>query len=1025
MEKESLISSRFAPEKSAPIFFAGRKEEITEFFITLKDFQQFYDCACPKHIHILKGEVGIGKTSFMLKIKKEVQDEFPSFIPIYISMDTFIENPEQFYQLFLAEVEGAINASIIRREIFFNFFKDGYKENKFPESIEKILNSMDFDNTPTFIRNFFKTIEGFYQDPTQLKEFLIFLNLILDHCELFGLWILDHFGELRGDPQFLEVIADALHEMEKFRKRFFIVLVIENSDYSTLIESFEYQAGSFLTNLIERHNLISIESNRGISAQLDMIQKYTNRNELPIVNISIQNCIGQIIETIKGRYGDHLISHFSYSSPVETLEYFYECAGSLAKLALSEIKEPYAHKKVETILMKLHKQYSLEYMITLFKKLLLCIDEHLSDKKIIVFWESFENIIDAKTSKFSTKFAKNLRGKRGDNLIYKNEECSVSIPFFFLFHFIETITGVTSNIKFIFVTSFTTQKLEHMAEDYKIAKLFAKSPTKELAPLLKQDAIHMVREIAARSGVAIEEEVALEIYSRIGGNPVKLHFMGNYLLGKMEKELTPDDRENAEKYFLTIWSEGADYSTVLTKGPDQRMRILLDHELLRKIGPQTMDDLYKKILIEIRTRIERNILEVLCEKSMPVIAIKTELEKNYPNLSGLNEKEILEYLEKIQSIGLVNKINNKWQIAHSLLKNFLSDLFQKKKEVIQNTNPEPILQQKVQTKHRMHVPKNLLKTRRLTPTAGPASMEGFDTDKIKFHFLQQALGYIKLEGLPSRSFLLSLGKHTSLKAGTKNYKTAINLIHEILKILVKDLELDLDLGQVLSIAKENLASSKKDGVPNLCFAIEHTLFGESSIDQAIELKDHQLISKIYFYKHHFSAKSEYLKKAIDSFFDWFLEDFTNKSLMKYSARLEKAVDSCEPRSKLKLTTILTNINRLIKIELNDDKRTIEAELSHMSPLKTVEEFHPYLIRYFKKLILSNHLSNNIAISLLGIFGHLFDDESLDISIEFITKYESNRAIIALSKSFPYLKEKQKEKAISFLQEMFMSAHSKK
>ena len=1034
MENSDLITNRFSPGNPNPVFFAGRKQESMQILLHLQNFRHAYSGSCPPHILILKGEDGVGKTTFLQRLKKQVQEEINYFIPVFSSIYQLVQNPNSFYKNFFGEIEKAISSSSWRREASARFFKQqGWSRiaAKISPSLASVAAELAaMEGKISALRSFFKVVPQVYQSATDLREILLFSNWFLEASDMFLLWLVDDFEQLKTAPELLEIIIPALAEIEKYQRRQLLVLALESKEMAAMVSSFQSSQDSGLEPLLHNNSLISIDSERQLPAAIENLSGYLNAWEkLVLVNIapeldrkkittSLKNrCAAQFTTTTIGYSGDTHIECLAQWSDklIAAVEQLLQNNDSLRQLVFVQSDMVDSCRRLQQEL-ALQREFS--SALAIFTQMLAQLDKQLQklpQARLVVFIENFEKWLgpEGESSKRITSF----KSRRGDMLLYKSRFTLPTICFVELFNALNRSIHAIASLILVPVTSLQEFATAFTLEN-KARQMFGKSPTFELKPLAKYDAIHMLKETAARSRVMLTSDIAVDIYNRFGGLPLHLQYFGYQLLAELEATIPSPEIDALKESLLEIYDALIHGSNSrLQEGPDGRVRLALPADYYENQIPDSIDEFYRLLLKKIRSRLGRDIIEKLCEGPLSPAALLAILEQKH---QGITEADVLAQIESMKAINLLEYFQGQAFFLHSWLKDFVKNLFEQKKSVAAEANKKIT---RAITRQRLQPTTANLRTRRLMPgSISPQLAPGPGKD-----LLIAAISWSEKGQVPSRNLLNMLSPQISLNESKDKFRDTMRYIYSLCSLLIRKLELCTDVGQAIALFKEHLSNSQNEHGLDLYSALHHTFLSKQAHAQIEQDQDYYLLSKFYLVTYAITSDSDSRDQAAAAFWQAFTRQPASEGLYRLSLEIEDIFSETASVKKTQKAhqhqQMLQAARRLLCLEKCHERRYLQQELTRLVPTHLPKEFHEHFVGYLQKLIATNCGLRQCALEVLGLYGHIaHENQQLLEQVTRLTQKAGavgRAALTALLRLFPYLSTGQKQQVIVVLEEAVM------
>ncbi len=953
MENPCFLVNRFSPGNPKPIFFAGRRLELNEYFVLLQDFLRDFKTGYSKHIYIVKAKYGIGKTTFLLRWKKQIQDEVAEFIPIYLAANDFQGNLAAFYRLFFHELELMFHNSPTHREKLLAFLsKKNWQHIALkisPSLVPAAYKLITVDGKLQSSRTFFEVFRDLYKGPEALKEMFVFWNWLLQEAGLFLVLIVDHLETLKVHPEFLELLLSNFQELEKYRRRFLIFLSIESAELDMIASGFSLYSGPQLPYIFQRISSISIRDEKRVPYLMESIfHRLVFYDKLMILHLANEfagtqvlqqfskpcpecNFTCQVLTVPDGgivaciqQWSNELIKQLGQSKGIteHTSEVNYKACQQVSHEILQAKEAPEA--------------------IRMFRQLLINIDSFLQQTNQmtwILVLQNLERVIAAPLG-FSTD-----KSKTGESMLSKTSTLTPSPPFLLFYQHLEQLSQHLQKICWILLLKLSDQ--EWIMDSSSKAALTLNSMQKELKPLAQSDAFQLLQEIAGRSGVLISNEVLEDIYQRLGGHPFDLHCVGSHVIATIPQNISAADLALIQDALLQKFDPQKQLtSNRLHRGIDGRTRILLSPELYQNIAIHSPEELYEKMLLRVRNKLAQNILEILCDQ-LGSITVKEILELLQKKDSAITADRLLSELQQLHLGQWINLVEENVEILHPYLRKFLLRMFKK--------NDETSQMKSMKTAARGGFQRNLPlvpSTRRVMATSPTSS-----APEENVSIVERELAILKENKFPSSKTLESLSKYFGLKENAAAFKTTTEYLYTIAAYLKHHLKLNLDIPQLFSILKNYLtASGENKPFPNLKIAVQQTLTDAEGISS--HQHDSATLARVYWMQYYLTRDSKDWDAALEHCYECFAHLPLPPELPNFLVFMEELLSSIgtteQKENVQNWQEILQWTHKLmmIPIELPEIPR-------EFLPVQMPKYFYPYLLKYFGKLVQNPILFNNL------------------------------------------------------------------
>ncbi len=1032
MEKETAILNRFTPGIPNPIFFAGRKEEITEYLFALQDIAN-HSASHRQRIHILKGENGIGKSSFALRLKKQIQEEMSHYIPIYTSCIDFLEVPAYFYKNFLSSIEECLSLSSFRRELFAKFFrKEAWQQIALKIAPRLVPISHKFnllESKSQLVKSFVRLLGEAYTTFDHLKELLGLLDWIFQESNLFLFWILDHPEDLKAKPEIEEILSKNLSWIERSYHRYFVLLCPESRISEAVTLPNNNHEGKAFIPLLNRNTFLSIESTESVTNDaIPLLKRLKFQERLSVINILPTLDVDTIARVLKAHCAsESMMFKFSASKSEHIAQYIQEMALHLlteVKEALSKIGDAsiFAQEGTTETTKLLKNQImdvenDLVRMMNFFQEILLRIDANLQNFGnvfLVIFLEDLERFISPEIEKKqdndstpSPSVTKKI------TLIYRNKYTCPSSGFIEFFHFLERCFQKLKKISLVLITKLPQFEIA-AASPKDLSEIYERCPSKTLKSLPQVDATHLIKEISARSGVLLSDEIASDLYDRTSGNPLALHHFGHYLLSQLEREIPLTEIPSLKKVLLRkLTLEQTNYRNILQEGPDGRARLSLTKDFYQANVPGSLEDLYQTKLSTLRESSSRNILQTMLVYEG--ISPKDLQEKCKELGIEIQQEDIDTGIQELKEKKLLLSLSEKSASLDPGFSRFLKKSFSTEEKELQQSQLKTIVREPV---------KPLLSTKKIKsfPTV---VIGGLNTTQknasSNIEYLEDALEWIEKGCIPCAKILSNVSRYIVLEENSPAFKISASYIYSLCNKLKQNLNLDIDVARIFSIFKDYLlVSLQQQGLPDLFFAIKKSLFGSKGL---AKLYPQEIpVSKMYFLLYCIQEDQEDIEKALHSLYDSFKNLPVSTEAKDLLLKMENQIQKGEmSKDKQELLTKIQWTRKLVSIQEIEDINLAKKHLERLTPSFIPTVFHNYFLKFLEKLLHGQSTLMPEIIPLVGFFGNIINDhlEIFYFLIECIEKDVQLGCIAAntLIQLFPYLKEQDRQEIMVGIQEI--------
>lgn len=1002
MANEPVITTKFTPGNPDPIFFAGQQEKIFKYYKILQNYLSQYPNIYGENIYILQGDTGLGKTTFLKHLQKYVQNNIAKLIPMYISCNDLLGTPERFLKIFWIEFENLVQSS----EFQLNTINTFLQQTNWKEILLKIsprLSSFSFINTPLPFQSLCDILKKAYLDIENFSEMLQIMQWILQESGLFLFLMLDDFLIIQQNSKVEQTILSSLYQIQKANSVFFFLLTIDIDTWEDIEKNIDEEPSSILYSLVKNINFLSIDNKDQVMPDaIPFIQSLPYFGKLSMINIAPTLMVEMISRAIKGQCASqyHLF-RFHQERLKDWKSYFATIARSLILQVQDIFKK---NPNIKELVRQLESQeitvlQSLDVIVQLFCKLLVKIDDYLeknNGKYSVIFLEEIEHFIsDDDTSPLKS-----------------SRKCRKIIPSFLkIFKTLQKYSLHLRHISIVFLTHLPEKELS-IQRNLSIENFVKICPNDTLYSLSQEEGVQILQEIGLQSGIEVPNNIAQEIYKRSEGNLFYLHYVANYLIQCMEKNIPEEHKSFYRDNILTQKKNIAHSNYPLFQvSTDGKLRIIITNELFRKFIPNTVEDLYQNYYSQVTNDVSRRVLNVLLDH--PAGLTKNELYTQYQQSEQAIEKTIIESsLVQLKDDWIM--ANGVIKILHPCLTKYLQNLQKQfEKRVSQHSKI-------YNTSIRGRMQLGFFPTRRLRPPYINTKTKEEDGDQ----FIQEAILWLEKGFFPTFNMLTYLSNRMTLDENNVMFKSSTHYIFQLCTYIHDKLNLDIDVARIFSLFKIYLSQSMQQyGTLDLYFACKK-LF-TSSDGLSVYIQNDLSLAKMNFLLYSLSGSTQDLIRSIDFCYDCFSYFPIPEGLSELLMEIEQKIVSQNTESSLQEWVIILHWTRKI-VTIQSDMlglRTFKQDLETWTPIKLPPEFHSYFLKYLGKVIQGQTPLALSAIKIVGFYGHIFHQnmELLSYIIDCIeTNLELSKAAIdTLVRLLPYFKEDDKQQILTGLQELFL------
>lgn len=721
-QNQLLLVNRFTPGNPKPIFFAGRRTELNDYFLVLQDFLRDISIGvCPHHIQILKGRHGVGKTTFLLRLKKQVQEEFPQFICLYLSSNDVGDNIVSFYRLFLQELETAIHNSPTHRELLLTFLsKKNWQHLALkisPCLLPSAYKLISIDGKLQTSHTFFEILRECYRTQEVFKEMLQLCHWILQEINLYIFLVIDHLEYLKSYPEFFEFILIQFYELEKYRLRFFVFLSIETNELS-MLESLPTHNPPQLPTILTRSHTISLRDDKKHASTLEiLLHRLSTCDRLIFLQVNHEMIASQAMQLLGKGCGEcgfvtQILNFYDGGILQACQQWMTDLVQQLNQLKWrNDAKlEAATIENCKTLTKDMAREITFPEMEKILLQLLKTIDSQIPGPLILVL-HNFDRLV---TACFNANLEKN---KLGEQLFVRNTALTPSLAFLNFYYHLEQWVFQFKKLSFLPILRLPDAEFL-LDNSNKIAMILQQHHIYELLPLSKLDFLQLIQEIGARSGLVFAPDISEDIYQKLGSLPLNIHSFGSYLISSIPEQIPAPELAELQKTLLQKTSSEQITSSRLQIGPDGRARLLVDVDLYQSIRINSAEDLYQRLILRIRERTEQIILEILLETRSSITPAQL-LESLQKQEIVITQEKLNIHLQQLQQNYWINYSEDRIEISHSYFRYFLKKEFQAYAELMRDHPDDFIQQRMMHTVMRPGAQKNrAFSTRRLMPPKG-------------------------------------------------------------------------------------------------------------------------------------------------------------------------------------------------------------------------------------------------------------------------------------------------------------------
>ncbi len=962
MENKLVLVNRFSPGNPKPIYFAGRKSELTEYFLLLQSFlQDFSAGGYSRKVHILKGRNGIGKTTFLLRFRKQIQDDVSSCIPIYISATDFSENINNFYRLFFQEAENSINTSPSHRELFLSFLrKKNWQHIALkisPSLLPLAYKLLGLDAKSQNLRIVFDVLKEAYRGQESCKEMIILWNWILQEMGLNTVLLLDHLEAMRSTPDLLETFFYNLQEMGKNARRFFLLISMNRKDFDNVNQHY---SGPQLPLVFNNVSSLSIREEKKVNVTMEsLLHRLSFGEKLAVVQVSHELIATQIIQQINKNCSE---CGFSVYAVPTTEVGIVQCVQLWCQELLAQIKNRNDLKLSDNILSEcqnLVQQIFLENnfsnIFPIFCKFFTMLDSTLTSP-LVLFISNFDRLLG------SPFFGTVDKVKLVDHFSTRTNVVGCSSAFLQFFQMLEQFLRKLSKISYLLLIRLPDSEWA-LDSANKSALFLMNSTNKTLHSFPKIESFQLMQEIFARSGVTLTPDIAEDIYQKIGGCAIDIHFLGSYLLNEIPHYI-PEEEHNILQMALMQKQDAMlpKMSQRLHIGQDGRMRILVDAEIYQHIRLSSLEELYERLLIKVKSSTAQHVLEILVENqstfTISQMLLLLEKRGHFINLENLTLE-----LQQLSLSQWINLAEEKVEILHPYLYQYILKILQKGSltEDMLPVNPEtsitPNPNRSVQTVMRSNFPKSSksFSTRKhipLSPLSPPiSSMLPSGNQQDSTAFLEKETAALKENYFPSPKQLEYISTYLACKEGSPNFKSTLEYLTALAHYLHNSLNLTTEVSQIIAaLQSQIILSTINQPHPDLSLVVLE-IFSENSLLFKSQ-KDPLTIAKIYALKYQLNHNINDWNLTIDNLYEHFSHLPVPNNVFDFIVLLENTEiknEGISIENLKKNKSILSWTRKLFQLHFLQNKISTQ-HLQTFLPLQMPEYFHSYLIKYFEKIV---------------------------------------------------------------------------
>ena len=972
MKNEPIITNRFTPGPPTPIFFAGRQREFTTLFSALNNFMTSHSST--RSIHLLAGKSGVGKSTFLSRFKHQVQttSEFAKYITVYMSLEDVLDDPSNFCKIFLQEVEKSITNSVLQRQAITQSFTSEVRFEKL-RSIAPDLNLERLDFSGRKLASFaslFQILREHYKDPDRLEELVFFWSWILKENNLFLLWIIDHFETLKTAPEFLPILTPVLNKLHKRAWHYFTLIGIEKEALESL-QKIDSPEKTGLSPFFSSQSTFYIRNEINHAIYWEKLKKTIAYGEsMPWVAISSSANSSKVLSTFeKGADEDFLLIKLEAESTTSYVKYVETTALKLAKEFEKIAKNIYGviRENFYTEVVERHcqvKPMTLDVVMKALCKVIKEFDKFLvkqSKKELIIIWGNFDQLINSSNS--SGDVTKRISSSRMLFSDRTNDEREYLLPTPTFIRFFSALSNCLYDRKRITLVSLLNlSPQEFPQKDHlTINALFEFSTIWELDSLSEKNSVQLLQEIAARSGVIMNEKICEDIFKRAEGNALLMQHFGYYILYCLQENIPHSYVENIRKHLFKKFDDNLDdqLKKMLAPGPDGRARLLLSSKFYQRVVPKNSSNLYEQLIHIIEKDVPFSVIKKIIQSPEAVSVASMEYLLEDP--TNEKSKDIKEIVQKCQDLKLIEKQADKIKLSHPLIREHFSTLINRQKFEAKIPSQEAF-------------PKTI---RRKDSPLGARSLQGgsltpMPSDFKKQQLLTKGLSLLQQKTLPTRTFLDKISPYLILQPAAPFFKVCMQYIYTLSSMIIKKVGIHLDIAKVVSEIKNRLEKQGKE--LDLAKVLLKVILSEKQIEIGKKDQNRWFLSKLYFFRYRFTEDVDELQLAIENFIYCYVENSTDFEMKEFSWEIEKNVREIPDSQQGKLwQESLKEILRLQSFTNLYDAHGFGKELERLAPLRVSRRFHKYFISYLQSLICGENTPDIIqaaALKLFGYYGHL-------------------------------------------------------
>ena len=954
MKNSKIIANRFSPANTTPVFFCGRHKIITDMFLALNNFVQnpFH---FQRHLHLLVGSNGIGKTALLKYLYKQVLNskEMTNYIPLYVCMKG-CKTEKEIYLSLVAGFEQSCRQSPNRYQQLERVLKSKTWLKKALLIAPDLVNYLRTDMVEFSIFEFLHCLEKNPCTKPMTVDLIKLLQLFARECSLYIFATFDHMPQILYEENLQIMFSRCFNEIEKYNSRFFSIVSMEE-DYFYNIKNDRVAEHSGISRLLQHSNLLVLQKDSQLTNGIENIIDFTKSGEKFSIFALAPSCdLQKVTASLKSR----LVAEFemvSLQCEIGNFETFLRTACDIITEKCENTQKKLLGSLPNTakiLKREIHRQTELDSVLDYFGQLLIRLDEVMQGNKLVIVMQNYEQFI-AQERTFSSIKKANVK-----------EHMALPSPTFIkFFHALLGFSEKCKNIHIIPVLRLT--QAEYVFYEKAVAyNLLFNSYIWKLHHFTQENSCLFLREVFNRCGIVIQNKTLEDLHEKAMGVPLILNLIGYYIIAFIEKNLIESD---AVMLHSNLMSKNDVNDITLTIGQlkkyeDDRVRIQVNKDICEQIQQKSLEKIYQELWSDVSQRVDTKFLKLLMNEDIAI----SELQKKYPH-----EETMIELIKLLKSEGFVEE-KNKHLYVHDLLRKSFSIYKQvspsiRGGEVNQTRRNVQLGLKKVrhETRRNFSFNEQIIRVKnkhKILPTEKKERQDiqiGLNNDTKIFnlnseHQKNEVVEYMTLslqEGqIPTRNTLEKISSQINIEDSSSL---------EYLQVLCQKIceQVNVSSSKYLNAVVSHFSKHQ-----NLYIAVNSTFCSENILNACLMGKKYEQLHLLYQLKYKIEESQKYLKRSIEFAFQFLHKSIHEEKAQAYISNVIHLVSKIENADTRKdLQNVADYYYRFIKSVHNKDDHCTQMLFTRKIPTL----FLPFLVNCCVSTI-EKDIGENTNISCLKL-----------------------------------------------------------